>query len=521
MSKTIYNSRIGESKQMNNGEYATIISYKNYNNISVEFDDGTVRKNASYDSFKKGILRKTNCNVSIGAKNVTHEGYTIEIIKCEDNRITVKFLETGNIKEVDKSMFRKKNIKNPMHPSVCGIGFPGQTYKHTDIRYNVWQRLIRKHAKKEITLCDEWLYLDNFAPFIEGYIANKSYIECNSKYYSPKTCNFIIERDIKKCEICGKEFTGSNVRFCSFKCAKIGQINDSRKQFKSYDFETMYKKFDSKLKCRIRLVDETKYNGLRGGAEIICLECGNTRYISVLNNLFKKLGDNSTGCPYCSKRLKRETTEKLKVEKLNKIQKCICCGSEYKVKNAYGNYYCSKKCYILDKKIEKICSHCSKTFKTVKDSKKFCSVKCEFKYKKEKKKREFIPKILICDCCGNTFKTEYGKNNIKYCSDKCRKRIVNRRNDKRYKILRKNGDYDKTITLEKLIKRDNNICQICGKACDINDCITKENGVFVIGKNYPSIDHIHPISKGGKHSWSNVQLAHLICNSLKNNKEGC
>lgn len=35
------------------------------------------------------------------------------------------------------------------------------------------------------------------------------------------------------------------------------------------------------------------------------------------------------------------------------------------------------------------------------------------------------------------------------------------------------------------------------------------------GDNYPSVDHIVPLAKGGLHSWDNVQLAHFKCNTLK------
>ena len=70
----------------------------------------------------------------------------------------------------------------------------------------------------------------------------------------------------------------------------------------------------------------------------------------------------------------------------------------------------------------------------------------------------------------------------------------------------------------KLYKRDDGICKICGKKCNYNDYREDENGSFIAGNDYPSIDHIVPISKGGQHTWDNVQLAHMICNSIKNNK---
>ena len=45
-----------------------------------------------------------------------------------------------------------------------------------------------------------------------------------------------------------------------------------------------------------------------------------------------------------------------------------------------------------------------------------------------------------------------------------------------------------------------------------------DNNVFMAGNDYPTIDHIKPISKGGTHTWDNVQLAHFHCNSIKSDK---
>lgn len=74
--------------------------------------------------------------------------------------------------------------------------------------------------------------------------------------------------------------------------------------------------------------------------------------------------------------------------------------------------------------------------------------------------------------------------------------------------------YDASINLKKVMRRDKGICQICGRPVDITS--RSENG---IGMLYPTIDHIKPLSKGGGHTWDNVQLAHLICNSRKCDRE--
>ena len=73
--------------------------------------------------------------------------------------------------------------------------------------------------------------------------------------------------------------------------------------------------------------------------------------------------------------------------------------------------------------------------------------------------------------------------------------------------------YDSAVTLYKVLERDRGVCQICGQPTDIEDI---QNGR--IGRMYPTIDHIIPMSKGGPHTWENVQLAHMYCNSGKRDR---
>lgn len=72
-----------------------------------------------------------------------------------------------------------------------------------------------------------------------------------------------------------------------------------------------------------------------------------------------------------------------------------------------------------------------------------------------------------------------------------------------------NAEYEK-IDNNKVFERDKYICQICMTEVDRDlkwpDPMSK------------SLDHMLPLSKGGKHLYSNVRLAHLICNLKKHNK---
>lgn len=119
-----------------------------------------------------------------------------------------------------------------------------------------------------------------------------------------------------------------------------------------------------------------------------------------------------------------------------------------------------------------------------------------------------------CKCCGSLF---LGKNRC-YCSAKCANKVFNSiGKDKRIK-KKKAVIIDRGITLEKLYEKDNGICWLCGCQCDWEDYKITPDGAFVVGKNYPSEDHVVPLSKGGKHSWDNVKLAHHYCNTLKGDK---
>ncbi|AJD83107.1 hypothetical protein [Streptococcus phage Str-PAP-1] len=106
------------------------------------------------------------------------------------------------------------------------------------------------------------------------------------------------------------------------------------------------------------------------------------------------------------------------------------------------------------------------------------------------------------------------------CTPLCSKRRANRM-QKLYNSNRLNESniVDKDITVQKLFKKYDGVCYLCGKECDFDDKVITEEGYTIVGKTYPSIEHVISISKGGLHSWDNVNLAHHYCNTLKRDKD--
>lgn len=119
-----------------------------------------------------------------------------------------------------------------------------------------------------------------------------------------------------------------------------------------------------------------------------------------------------------------------------------------------------------------------------------------------------VQTFKTCEHCGGFY---FGRG--KFCSEECRRVSLNHyysmKNDRRRKKAR--TEESKSISIQALFTRDNGICWICGGKCDMN-ADTNSN-------EYPSIDHVVPVSCGGKDEWDNVRLAHRWCNSKRGNRE--
>ena len=158
------------------------------------------------------------------------------------------------------------------------------------------------------------------------------------------------------------------------------------------------------------------------------------------------------------------------------------------------------------------CANCFEFFETDWATKIYCTRYCkETARRRRKGVRQFgvdypTTHVKICVGCQEEFTTT--KSNKTYCDSTC---------SEFYRSMRKR---DTQVKLEsnarksfrhKVYIRNLGVCQLC-------------NEYVYLNVQYPdpmsaSIDHILPVSKGGTHALYNLQLAHLICNTKRGNRD--
>ena len=169
-------------------------------------------------------IRIYNDICKIGSKFTTNEGYEIEIVeKLKGYKRKIKILDKYGHEDIFKvEAIIDGRIKNPYHPSVCGIGYFGvgdYSTKCNGIRsnaYYTWNSIFRRcysseyisrrPTYKNTTVCEEWHNYQNFAKWYEEnfpyHIENtkfqldKDLLQhgVENKVYSKNTCVFLPDR---------------------------------------------------------------------------------------------------------------------------------------------------------------------------------------------------------------------------------------------------------------------------------------------------------------------------------------
>lgn len=112
--------RINESKEMNCGMFAKIISFRNNFDVDVEFVDGTIVYNVTYDMFEKGIVN--NPNYTLYKKQKHKRIHMTKIMNCglrakiieyrKASDIDIMFEDGTVLKNQSYQAFIKKSIKH-------------------------------------------------------------------------------------------------------------------------------------------------------------------------------------------------------------------------------------------------------------------------------------------------------------------------------------------------------------------------------------------------------------------------
>lgn len=205
--------------------------------------------------------------------------------------------------------------------------------------------------------------------------------------------------------------------------------------------------------------------------------------------------------------------------------KCSKCKktksySEFYLSNDKPNSWC-KNCFKQDHKDKykpksgysdeaRNCLECNKKYSPSQRRKSiFCSRLCKDKYRRQQSKIGTLnsKKARACIAC-NTIIPKTARADKKYCSEECSSKLRGRTMNVERRIRTSEPIFH--FKRVDIYERDNWTCQLCLKGVNPN--------LVFPDPMCASLDHVIPLSRGGSHKSSNVQLAHLRCNTSRGNK---
>lgn len=204
---------------------------------------------------------------------------------------------------------------------------------------------------------------------------------------------------------------------------------------------------------------------------------------------------------------------------------CLYCKNEYVNKRRHlneGNKFCSRRCSdahkrdIAKPKYSKVflntCVVCATEWVSRRKTSRPCSVKCVNAKARHDYRVAFEREVShryekVCRECSQSFRPLHAA--MQFCSKECSARHT-KRNAKAVRRARLRGAEAEIINVVDVFKRDKWKCRCCG----IKTPWTHRG---TIKPTAPELDHILPLSEGGKHIKANVQLLCRRCNNVKAN----
>ena len=175
----IFNNKIKKSNKATNGQVMTIIKYRRCDDIDIQFEDGTIVKNKTYNSFKLGNIKNPNLQhtLKVNEINIAKNGQIITIIEYRNSKdIDIQFEDGTIVKNKSYNDFKKGMIKNPNLPNTqiknrvgeSNITTNGQTM--TIIGYKNWNDI-------DVRFEDGTIVKNRgYSAFKSGKIRNPNYV---------------------------------------------------------------------------------------------------------------------------------------------------------------------------------------------------------------------------------------------------------------------------------------------------------------------------------------------------------
>lgn len=148
----------------------------------------------------------------------TNEGYVVEVIEYINHKEVIIRFDNGIQKSVQAGHLQRGVVKNPLHPSVCGVGYVGDGPHLVSVdrkatkTYDTWAKMIkrcydtkcqeRQPTYQGCSVCEEWHNFQNFAEWYyrqpnankKGFALDKDLITAGNKQYSPENCSLVPQR---------------------------------------------------------------------------------------------------------------------------------------------------------------------------------------------------------------------------------------------------------------------------------------------------------------------------------------
>lgn len=106
--------RTGEVRRANNGMLMKVIAYRSAQDIDIQFENGSIAYNKSYDNFKKGKIDYPKVDDRVGEVNRANNGMLMQIVAYRSSKdIDIRFEDGILVCNKAYNSFRAGKINNP------------------------------------------------------------------------------------------------------------------------------------------------------------------------------------------------------------------------------------------------------------------------------------------------------------------------------------------------------------------------------------------------------------------------